>query len=163
MTVKCYARSIRTHKLTLQALSPILLPRLNDHLDSVHEELRTELAPIGAPFDTDDIAQRIMSMQSMRRKMIMMMMTTHNEATTGQRTKRDRDRGRLVTSPKQQGVFHNKSQTPQNIMNKDVVIATIQESLLSAERLAGNSWVSLLRSACVSLRRVNTVLKPSFV
>ena len=43
MTVKSYARSMRTHKLTLQALWPILLPRLNDHLDSVHEELRTEL------------------------------------------------------------------------------------------------------------------------
>ena len=54
-----------------------MLPRLNDHLDSVHEELGTELASIGTPFDTDDIAQRIMSMQSMRRKMIMMMMTTH--------------------------------------------------------------------------------------
>ena len=78
MTVICYARSIRTHKLTLQALCPILLTRLNDHLYSVHEELRTELASIGAPFDTDDIAQRIMPMQSMRRKMtVMVMMTTH--------------------------------------------------------------------------------------
>ena len=60
----------------------------------------------------------------------MMMMTTH----TGQRTKDDRDDGRLVTSLKQHGVLHNKSQTPQYMMNKDVVIATIQESLLSAER-----------------------------
>ena len=50
---------------------------MNDHLDSVHEELRTELASIGTPFDTDDIAQIIMSIQSMKRKMIMMMMTTH--------------------------------------------------------------------------------------
>ena len=60
---------------------------------------------------------------------------THNEATTGRRTKDDRDEDRLVTSLKQHGVFHNKSQTLQNMMNKDVVTATIQESLLSAERL----------------------------
>ena len=68
---------------------------------------------------------------------------THNVATTGQRTKRDIGEGRLVTSLKQHGVFHNKSQTPQNIMNKDVVIATIQESQLGAERLARNSWMSM--------------------
>ena len=46
MAVKGYARSMRTHKLTLQALCQILLPRLNDHLYSVHEEIRTELVPI---------------------------------------------------------------------------------------------------------------------
>ena len=40
-----------------------MLPRLNDQLDGVHEELRTELASIGPPFDTNDIAQRIISMQ----------------------------------------------------------------------------------------------------
>ena len=51
MTVKCYARSMRTHKLfDTQALWQILLPRLNDHLDSVRKELMTD------PFDTDDIA-----------------------------------------------------------------------------------------------------------
>ena len=59
MAVKGYARSMRTHKLTLQALWQILLPRLNDHLYSVHEEIRTELAPIWTPFDTDDIAQKV--------------------------------------------------------------------------------------------------------
>ena len=52
-----------------------MLPRLNDYLDSVHEELITELASLGTPFETDDIELRIISMQSMRRKMIMM--TTH--------------------------------------------------------------------------------------
>ena len=52
---------------------------VNDHLDSVHDELRTEIASIGILFDTDDIAQIIMFLQSMKRKMIMMMMmmTTH--------------------------------------------------------------------------------------
>ena len=78
---------------------------------------------------------------------------THNEATTGQNTKGDRDEGRLVTSLKQ-----HKSQTPQNMTKKDVVSATIQETLLSAERLARNSQMSLLRSACVSLRRVRNIL-----
>ena len=46
MTVKGNARLMRTHKLTLPVLRQILLPRLNDHLDSVHEDLRKELASI---------------------------------------------------------------------------------------------------------------------
>ena len=63
----------------------------------------------------------------------MMMMTTHTMRPPQVRGQRVTDEGRLVTSLKQHGVFHNKSQTPQIMMNKDVVIATIQKSLLSAE------------------------------
>ena len=41
MAGKGYAWSLRTHKLTLRALWQVLLPRLNDHLDSVDVNLRT--------------------------------------------------------------------------------------------------------------------------
>ena len=58
-----YARSMRTHKLTLQALWQILFPRLNDYLDSVGEGLGTELASIGTPSDTDDIAQMVQKLK----------------------------------------------------------------------------------------------------
>ena len=66
MAGKGYVRSMRTHELTLQALWKILLPRLNDHLDSVDEELLTELASIGTPSDTDDIAQIVEKLMSGR-------------------------------------------------------------------------------------------------
>ena len=127
MRVKGYAHSMRTHELTLQALWPILLPRLNDHLDSIHEELGTELwhwrhctennvhAIDEEEDDNDDDDY------------------THTMRPPQVRGQRVTDEGRLVTSLKQRGVFHNKSQTPQIMMNKDVVIATIQKSPLSAE------------------------------
>ena len=51
----------------------------------------------------------------------MMTIYTHNVANTGRITKDNRDEDRLVTSLKQNGVFHNKSQTLQNIMNKDAM------------------------------------------
>ena len=37
---------------------------MNDHLDSVDEGLRTEIASIGTPFDTDDIAQMVDKIKS---------------------------------------------------------------------------------------------------
>ena len=54
-------------------------------------------------------------------------------------------------------MFHNKSQTPQNMMNKDVVIATTQESLLSTE--SENSIKALIRmSKAATLASLYTIL-----
>ena len=41
----------------------------------------------------------------------------------------------MATSLKQHGVFHNKVSTLQNMINKDLVTVSIQESLLGAECL----------------------------
>ena len=39
---------------------------MNDHLDSVEEGLRTEIASIGTPFDTDNIVQMVDKLKSWR-------------------------------------------------------------------------------------------------
>ena len=57
MAGKGYARSRRTHKLTLQALWQVLLPRLNDHLDSVDVNLRTQIVSGEIPNDSETIAK----------------------------------------------------------------------------------------------------------
>ena len=45
------------------------------------------------------------------------------------------DEAIMETSLKQHGVFHNKVDTLQNIINKDLVTVSIEESLLGAECL----------------------------
>ena len=60
---------------------------------------------------------------------------THIECTKGRRTRDDRDEARLETSMQQHGVFHNKIETLQNMINKDLATVSIQESLLGAECL----------------------------
>ena len=57
MKGKGYARAIRTHKLTLQALWQLLLPRLYTYLDGVDVTLRDELSNVCTTIDTDHIAQ----------------------------------------------------------------------------------------------------------
>ena len=56
---KGYARAIRTHKVTLQALWQLLLPQLSAHLDSVDVELRAELDSLGKSSDTEAISQMV--------------------------------------------------------------------------------------------------------
>ena len=66
MAGKGYARSLRTHKLTLQALWQVLLPRLNDHLDSVDVNLRTQIVSDGIPNDSETIAKIVNILRSER-------------------------------------------------------------------------------------------------
>ena len=61
---KGYARSMRTHKLTLQALWQLLLPRMNDHLDSVDVNLRRQLTSVGMSSDSENIAHVVNIMTS---------------------------------------------------------------------------------------------------
>ena len=66
MTGRGYSRTMRTHKLTLQALWQVLLPQLNAHLDSVDVELRAELDSLVKSSDTEDIAHMIDALTSER-------------------------------------------------------------------------------------------------
>ena len=66
MAGKGYARSLRTHKLTLQALWQVLLPRLNDHLDSVDVNLRTQFVSDEIPNDSETIAKIVNILASER-------------------------------------------------------------------------------------------------
>ncbi|KAK5894620.1 hypothetical protein CesoFtcFv8_011294 [Champsocephalus esox] len=59
MAGKGYARAIRTHKLTLQALWQLLLPRLYTYLDEVDVTLRAELSDLCQSVDADHIAQMV--------------------------------------------------------------------------------------------------------
>ncbi|KAK5936226.1 hypothetical protein CgunFtcFv8_027647 [Champsocephalus gunnari] len=59
MAGKGYARVIRTHKLTLQALWQLLLPRLYTYLDEVDVTLRAELSDLCQSVDADHIAQMV--------------------------------------------------------------------------------------------------------
>ena len=63
---KGYARAMRTHKLTLQALWQLLLPQLSAHLDSVDVELRAELDSLGKSSDTEAISQMVDTLASER-------------------------------------------------------------------------------------------------
>ena len=47
--------------------------------------------------------------------------------------KDDGDEARMATYLKQHGVFHNKVDTLQNMVNNDLVTVSIEESLLGAE------------------------------
>ena len=60
---------------------------------------------------------------------------THAECTKGRRIKDDGDEARMATYLKQHGVFHNKVDTLQNMINNDLVTVSIEESLLGAECL----------------------------
>ena len=60
---------------------------------------------------------------------------THTERTNGRGIKDDGDEARMATYLKQHGVFHNKVDTLQNIINNDLVTVSIEESLLGAECL----------------------------
>ena len=59
MVGKGYARAIRAHKLTLQALWQLLLPRLYTYLDEVDVTLRAELSDAGTSLDAESIAQMV--------------------------------------------------------------------------------------------------------
>jgi len=56
---KGYARAIRTHKLTLQALWQLLLPQLYTYLDGVDVALKAELSDVCTSIDADHIAQMV--------------------------------------------------------------------------------------------------------
>ena len=56
MAGKGYARTIRTHKPTLQALWQLLLPQLYAYLDGVDVALRAELSDVCTSIDADHIA-----------------------------------------------------------------------------------------------------------
>ena len=60
---------------------------------------------------------------------------TYTKYTKGRRIKDDGDEARMATYLKQDGVFHNKVDTLQNIINNDLVTVSIEESLLGAECL----------------------------
>ena len=60
---------------------------------------------------------------------------THNEDTKGHRTKDDRDEGRLATSLRQYGVFQNKIDTLQNMINKDLPVKLFRSLCLEQ-----NTW-----------------------
>jgi len=59
MAGKGYARAIRTHKLTLQALWQLLLPRLYTYLDSIYTALTAELSDVCTSINADHIAQMV--------------------------------------------------------------------------------------------------------
>ena len=59
MTGKGYARSIRTHTLTLQVIWQLLLPQLYTYLDGVDVALRVELSEVCTSIDADHIAQMV--------------------------------------------------------------------------------------------------------
>ena len=54
---------------------------------------------------------------------------THTECTKGRRMKDDRYDARMATLLKQHGVFQNKIDTLQNMVNKDLVTVSIEEWL----------------------------------
>ena len=54
-----YARAIRTHKLSIQALWQLLLPQLYTYLDGVDVALRAELLEVCTSIDADHIAQMV--------------------------------------------------------------------------------------------------------
>ena len=60
---------------------------------------------------------------------------THTECTKGRRIKDDGDEARMATYLKQHGVFHNKVDTLQNMINNDLVTVSIEELLLGVECL----------------------------
>jgi len=60
---------------------------------------------------------------------------THNEDTKGRRTKDDRDEGRLASSLRQYGVFQNKIDTLQNMINKDLPVKLFRSLCLEQ-----NTW-----------------------
>ena len=57
---------------------------------------------------------------------------THKDCTKGRRMKDDGGKARMAKSLKQHGVFHNKVDTLQNMINKDLVTVSIEGSLLGA-------------------------------
>ena len=59
MDGKGYARATRTHKLTLQALWQLLLPRFYTYLDVVDDTLRAELSDGCTSIDLDSITQMV--------------------------------------------------------------------------------------------------------
>ena len=59
MTGKGYARAIRTHKLTLQALWQLLLPQLYTYMDGIGVALKAELSEVCTSIDADHIAQMV--------------------------------------------------------------------------------------------------------
>ena len=77
---------------------------------------------------------------------------THTECTKGRRMKDDGDEARMATSLKQHGVFQNKVDTLYNMINKDLVTVSIQESLLGAQCLGKNSLISLLKNVSIWLQ-----------
>ena len=54
-----YARAIRTHKLTLQALWQLLLSQLYTYLDGIGVALKAELLEVFTSIDADHIAQMV--------------------------------------------------------------------------------------------------------
>jgi hypothetical protein len=75
----------------------------------------------------------------------------HNESTNGQLLKDNQYVGKLADSLAKQGVFRNRSGTLQNIINKDLVNTTIQESLLGAASLGQDKVNSFVKDRLCSL------------
>ena len=63
---KEYARATRIHKLTLQALWPLLLPRLHAYLEGIDLTLRAELLHLSTVIDADHIAHMVEKLTSDR-------------------------------------------------------------------------------------------------
>ena len=63
---KGYARAIRIHKLTLQALWQLLLPRLHAYLEGIDLTLRAELLHLSTVIDADHIAHMVEKLTSDR-------------------------------------------------------------------------------------------------
>ena len=59
MDGKGYARAMRTHKLTLQALWQLLLPRFYTYLDDVVDTLRAEVSDGCTSIDVDSTTQTV--------------------------------------------------------------------------------------------------------
>ena len=59
MAGKGYARAIRTHKLTLQAIWQLLLPQLYTYMDGIGVALKAELSEVCTSIDADHIAQMV--------------------------------------------------------------------------------------------------------
>ena len=66
MDGKGYARAMRTHKLTLQALWQLLLPRFYTYLDDVDDTLRAEFSDGCTSIDVDSITQMVETLSTER-------------------------------------------------------------------------------------------------
>ena len=72
---------------------------------------------------------------------------THTECTKARRIKDDGDEARMATYLKQNGVFHNKVDTLQNMINNDLVTVSIEESLLGAECLGKKKLIEFVEKS----------------
>ena len=66
MDRKGYARAMRTHKLTLQALLQVLLPRFYTYLDDIDDTLRAEVSDSCTSIDVDSITQMVETLSTER-------------------------------------------------------------------------------------------------